>query len=744
MNFRITFVELREIMNAMKTIRYFLVLLLTEISFSAAAQFLSHLNAIKSDALFTTYAAPTSRSHYKTDQGYQFQWYNAEAGVEFISKDGPNIGIAFKIGNQLIFKLQELYREPVVTTSYSDLVKYSYYPVKDLRVEVFFAIYTSETALVSYRMINEGRFPLSVTTLPYLYFPSPDSIQDVDHQDYPDGYSFTICKPSDGWMKEHNIPLAVTLTGSWTLTGWPTLTGSSFIRDASQIRASNKNDSFEALIKSMVLQKRTSKYVKGIIGSRYFTMYPGEATFFRVMVNLSEKGSRFRETPLSQGRGAGGEVSRHPGNGIDENVDPEKLIREDEQAYSKIPKLTFRDKDKEMLYWSAFSLMRQCMMPPEGACRENYYVFSREPRWGWGYGGQVFHESLAMLAYVYMDPQGAMNSQRVFMERQEPDGYINYRTGPYLNETIETNGKPTSSAPWFNYENLEIYHITGDRQFLKDAYSSGKKFYHYYVANRDSNNNGLCEWGAHAELESVRDARVAVWDKVGWAANFEGPDVNSMLVREAKSLAEMAKQLGLISESKEWQQDATNRSALVNKALWDPETRFYYNVNKKDQSFTYHLTNDLKIKEIIGFLPLWAGIADTEIAKYLVDKMLDTTEFWRPYGIPSLSAANSYYCPIGYWNGPVWVQWEYLLYRGLRDYGYEKVADQLAERVLDNMIYHLKADHVFWEFYSADDHQAGWNKTYIWAGIAARFLIDSDTSRSSKQKSSSTAKTLRR
>ncbi|HNY03597.1 MAG TPA: trehalase family glycosidase, partial [Bacteroidales bacterium] len=320
--------------------------------------------------------------------------------------------------------------------------------------------------------------------------------------------------------------------------------------------------------------------------------------------------------------------------------------------------------------------------------------------------------------------QGAMNSQRVYFDRQHPDGYINYRTGPWLDETIETGGKPTSSAPWFNYVNYEIYKVTHDRKFLAEAYRSGGRFYRYFVANRDSNANGLCEWGAHAELESVRDARVAVWDKVGWASNFEGPDVNAMLVQEAKSLAAMAEELGLSSESTRWKEDASTRSALINKTLWDPETGFYYNVNRNDQSFTYRNSGDLKIKEIIGFLPLWAGVADREQSRHLVAVLLDTNEFWRPYGVPSLSAADSYYCPIGYWNGPVWVQWEYLLYRGLVDNGYYTEAGQLSCRVLDNVIYHLKNDHTFWEFYSADDRQAGWNRAYIWAGLAARFLID--------------------
>ncbi|MDP1623825.1 MAG: trehalase family glycosidase [Bacteroidales bacterium] len=692
----------------MRKFKYIICVIILLIAETGAAQFLSHLNAVRTDAIYTTYAAPPERSDYKTDQGYQFQWFDEESGVEFISNDGPNLGLAFKYGNRLVFKLQELYKEPIVTISYSDLMKYFYYPVRGLRVEVFFTVYSSETVLVQYRMVNEGRVPLSFTLIPYCYFPSTDSILDIDHQFYPKGFTFPIWKKRDQWMVDHNIPLGENMRGLWTVTGCTNMAEWAFIRNTSMDNGHDHGNPYLELLTSMKYQKRTSQYIQGIIRSREFTLYPGDATSFRTEITLEMKhaGNRFIKSMTPK------------------NLDLEKLVKADEQAYSKIPKLNFKDKDQEMLYWSAFSLMRQCMMPAEGECRHNYYVFSREPRWGWGYGGQVFHESLAMMAYAYMDPQGAMNSQRIFMDRQRPDGYINYRTGPYLNETIETNGKPTSSAPWFNYENLEIYKITGDRQFLKEAYSSGKKFYQYYLDNRDVNNNGLYEWGGQAELESVRDARVAVWDKVGPAGNFEGPDVNSMLVMEAKSLAVMAKKLGLTAESKKWQDDAIARSAKINNTLWDPETEFYYNVNKKDQSFTFNSPNDLKIKEIIGFLPLWAGVASKEQAAPLVEKMQDQSEFWRPYGIPSLSAANDYYCPIGYWNGPVWGQWNYLLYRGLRDYGYINVSDQLASHVLDNMIWHLKKDHAFWEFYSADDHQAGWNKSYIWAGIATRFLID--------------------
>jgi hypothetical protein len=84
-----------------------------------------------------------------------------------------------------------------------------------------------------------------------------------------------------------------------------------------------------------------------------------------------------------------------------------------------------------------------------------------------------------MLSYAYIDPISAMNSQRVYKERQYANGYINYRTGAYLDEIIEHNGQLTSSAPWYSWLNWEVYKITKDETFLKEMYDSSKKFYEF-------------------------------------------------------------------------------------------------------------------------------------------------------------------------------------------------------------------------------------------------------------------------
>jgi hypothetical protein len=197
-----------------------------------------------------------------------------------------------------------------------------------------------------------------------------------------------------------------------------------------------------------------------------------------------------------------------------------------------------------------------------------------------------------------------------------------------------------------------------------------------------------------------------------------------MLVNEAYSLAEMGDILGFSAEAEMWRQEAKARTDSINKYMWDDLTEFYYHVDKTDHDFSYSSNGDLKRQEIIGFLPLWAGVADSLQAANMVQHLTDPNKFWRDYGVPTLSADDPYYNPMGYWNGPVWVQWQYLIFRGLLRYGYKEQARDLAYKVIDQVLYQLKQDHLFWELYSPDDRRAGWHAVYIWTGMVARMLID--------------------
>lgn len=669
------------------------------------AQYLSNMHATHIDPVYTTYAAPLERSEYIINQAYHLRWYDRTKSFVFESRQGGNISIAFKKGKSAKTRLEEFYQWPIVTTSYPDLVKFNCYPFQDICVEVNFVVYSSRQAIIELEVQNLGVAKQEIEIFPYFYFGEKD-FSELTFDPLQSAFRFVHHEKPDNWMKSQQIPFQEELLNLLMFDPMP-------VSWSVYETSTDYSMTFEQLLQDIGKQELpdiSSQSGRIVAVQLKLVLQPGEKQKIRMLRSISEpspdheKIVESAETLLKS--------------------DFQHFIRQNETLFARIPAIRFSDPKLEALYWNAFSLIRQCMLPPEGECGYNYYVFSREPRWGWGYGGQVFHESLVMLAYVYMDPHSAMNSQRIFMERQQPDGYINYRTGPYLNETILTDGQPTTSAPWYNWINYEIYKITGDKSFLAEAYVSGKRFYEYILANRDSNGTGFCEWGGHAVLESVRDARVAVWDQVGDPDYFAALDLNLMLVKEAKSLAAMALELSLTEESEKFSSQAAERAAAINKYMWDEETGFYYHITKSSFRFTHRYYNDLKRQEIIAFLALWAGVAEPEQAERLIRHLLDPDKFWRRFGVPSLSADDSYYNPIGYWNGPVWVQWQYLIFRGLLDYGYTDEARELTQKVSENMAHHLSTQHWFWEFYSADDLQAGWNKTYIWSGIIARFFID--------------------
>src|SRR3546814_1285036 len=123
-------------------------------------------------------------------------------------------------------------------------------------------------------------------------------------------------------------------------------------------------------------------------------------------------------------------------------------------------------------------------------------------------------------------------------------------------------------SPWYAWLNWEVYQMTQDTVFLQVMYGSSKKLFPFIVDNRDSDGDGLCEWGGHAVLESVRDALVAVWDEVGFPTHFESLDLNCMLVKEAKSLEQMALALGLTEEAAAWRTNHERRAQLYTDTFW--------------------------------------------------------------------------------------------------------------------------------------------------------------------------------
>ncbi|MDZ7741173.1 MAG: hypothetical protein U5Q03_05325 [Bacteroidota bacterium] len=187
----------------MKNICFLIILLCLFIH--GKSQHLSNLHATKNDPVFTTYAAPIEHSDYVLDQAYQFMWSNPQEPLGFSSQRAGSFFLAFEKGADIKWKAGDFYREAVITNSYSDLMQFNFYPFKDIRLDAFFDVYTSQSAIWEIQITNEG--PFHEKLLLYAVFDgSSIEIDDLTMQQ--NAFTFSHKYQRDGWMIKHNIPLA--------------------------------------------------------------------------------------------------------------------------------------------------------------------------------------------------------------------------------------------------------------------------------------------------------------------------------------------------------------------------------------------------------------------------------------------------------------------------------------------------------------------------------------------------------
>ena len=145
------------------------------------------------------------------------------------------------------------------------------------------------------------------------------------------------------------------------------------------------------------------------------------------------------------------------------------------------------------------------------------------------------------------------------------------------------------------------------------------------------------------------------------------------------------------------------------ETLWDTETQQYCNRNE--------LTGRLiKIPTVSTFMPLYSGVLPKERVETLVRQMHDPKTFGTPFPIPTTPIDSDYFRPNRYWQGPTWVNMNWMLADGLEHNGEEAEAKQLRERTVD-----MVARGGMYEYFSPLDAEPAGAKTFSWT---AALVID--------------------
>lgn len=678
------------------------------------------INALPDDPLYTTYTAVIERSRLYGDQGYKMDYYSCSEPLHYKTDHAGRIYSLFKVDKLVINRMDQYHKKPVVYASFPDMAILTYSPFEGILVEETFWVYSSRVAMVRQKISNQSDSEHLVEVYPVL----ETGNQQLEPVSYEAGSLVVHRKES----------LKRLISNMYPDYGYP-----ENVRDILFTPGNYSYGSYQGGVEDFYEYMKTDFYAEDFKNDQLNNQLNPNADF--VSLHAQHTLNPGESVVLEWFRGV-----------QDQEEDPEDLLKEikelsendlvrgiafNEALFMSVPRIDFSHPQEKMIYLGGFNLARGSMLPPTGEARHNFYVFSREPKWGWGHGHQVLHESLSMLSYAWLDAGSAEGSQKIYIDQQAEDGLIAYRHGPRGAQTYPHKNRPTTSAPFYSWINWEVYQIGQNKEFLEEAYASGVHYMNWLIRERDADQDGTFEWGPYGIIENVRDWYNAVFqvsedryldvDKEDISDELECLDLSLMVCKEMRCLSDMAYELGKNREARDWNKQADQLAQLINDRMWDEESGFYYSVNKEDHGFQF-MTRDLRRQEIIGFLPLWAEACSPERADILVQTLQDTTKFWRRFGIPTLAADDVWYSPnVDYcckWNGPVWLLWNYMIFDGLLNYGYTDLARELKEKIVDMVGTQLSMNHNFWESYSPDNTVINSPSNYIWDTIITRFFID--------------------
>lgn len=191
--------------------------------------------------------------------------------------------------------------------------------------------------------------------------------------------------------------------------------------------------------------------------------------------------------------------------------------------------------------------------------------------------------------------------------------------------------------------------------------------------------------------------------------SIEDLSYNSMFIRANTHLREIAKSL-----REELPEELIVHMRKTEKALeelWDPYSSQYYS-----RDFITHRL--LKIPTIATLLPLYAGSITQERAKQLVQLLEKERGFGPAYPVPSVPMDSVWFHNKLYWQGPSWVNINWLIIDGLKRYGFDDHAAALRESTLE-----MVGNAGCYEYFDPETGQPAGAANFSWTAALAIDLL---------------------
>lgn len=284
-----------------------------------------------------------------------------------------------------------------------------------------------------------------------------------------------------------------------------------------------------------------------------------------------------------------------------------------------------------------------------------------------------------------------------FMDHQMEDGYIPMMIEvadwpePYLNMKHKEGVLMNMHKPFLCRQICLISDCIGDYSWAAQYLEQLKKYLEYYRKTYFNENAGLYVWCDDIMIGMDNDPASFGRPKFSTANIF----LNSFMVMELEAMKKICKTLG--ADGIVYDADRKELIESVQRECWDRRDRFFYSVDVdvKTRKFdwfhqglgVFWKTLPIKIRVWSGFIPLFAGFATKEQAAAMAAHYLDWNTFYSEYGITTLAKDEKMFNlevtnnPSN-WLGAIWLVANYVVFKGLLDYGFVEEAKLLCQNSL--------------------------------------------------------------
>ncbi|MGI6652784.1 MAG: MGH1-like glycoside hydrolase domain-containing protein [Christensenellales bacterium] len=315
---------------------------------------------------------------------------------------------------------------------------------------------------------------------------------------------------------------------------------------------------------------------------------------------------------------------------------------------------------------------------------------------------------------------GAKGGLLNFFDLQMDDGYLPMMVsnqpeiGSYLLDQRKAGKKLNMHKPFLCQQAQIISSYAGSHEWLRQHLDGIRRYFACYDRDYLHEKTGLYVWADDVMIGMDNDPAVFGRPRYSTASMF----LNGFMVAELKAAFRIFKALGLDNEGAAFIAKANALVSAIQAECYDSRDRFFYSVDVDIKTRAYDWFHQglgvfwnslpIKVRTWTGFIPLYAGFATESQARDIVRLHIeDAATFMSPNGIRALARDEKMYnleatINPSNWLGPIWMVVNYVVFRGLMNYGFREEAGRLMDKSINLLNKDLETSGELHEYYNPE------------------------------------------